>query len=935
MRSLERRIGGSPILGAILGLLVASLIELPRWILPGDASVLHEWAPKGLLYVAPLLLAVAAWFGHKRLPRLQWTDRLVAAGATVAIASFLLTWKGFVPIAPALTVLGAAGFYALCRWLAPWTRGWGRTLTAAIVAVLGVEGLHAIRQHLHAAEVHGGFLNRNVLALVLSMGVPFALALLWGTGGSWSGRLIGAGGLASLLPAIYWTGCRTAWYALALTLPVLVYSRFQDLLWNRIHRWRRATFWSGFAVYAVAAAALLHRLYLVRPVSALGRILKWKVGWLAWRDHPWLGTGWGSEIRSLSLYHGRYFQLGLDRPGERMLPTDLFHFQNEYVAATVQLGLLGLIVLVPLWIGVTRRTLRGLRIGMPRPGDALAPEEAQRAFAPAGAVAIFALLGGAYFPGTIAATMALGVLSLAWLVGTTSGDVESAVGEPSEPEGTATDARGRRSLRWAATILFVLSVPFLLTGVRERRGLRLWIQAQSVRNAGNLSQASKLYAMAMPRLRNKPEFALDAGWFWIDTGRPDRAIETLETVRRYAPTPEVLEALATAQQAKGDTASAIETASEASRVYPWRLTPRWMMARWADAEGTPFDALIHARSILTIPAKVRNDRALQIKQAARRLIDSLPLAALPVDAPAWVSELPVTERSELRRALMIAGDNAQQLVRALQHVPEAQRAALVFLIDNMPASDLTTRTSDPLLADLQAAYDIRGRLPFQEPIDDELYLHYVVPYAQMNESRDAWRRELRFRLMPLVRDAKTIEDVIYALKYKALDSLGLRFSDLATISGIAGPGAVIARGTYNCYGGSILLADAYRAFGIPARVVVIPRWVGWNAGHSWVEVWVHGHWRSIGVADLSWLDEGWFLDRAAKTDVSDPDHRIYAASFERTDLQVTRFGGSVWWIDRTAHYTGQEDVSGSAKPQEGTAEHDPTPPPVLRYAPAP
>jgi len=38
---------------------------------------------------------------------------------------------------------------------------------------------------------------------VLSMGVPFALALLWGTGGSWSGRLIGAGGLASLLPAIY------------------------------------------------------------------------------------------------------------------------------------------------------------------------------------------------------------------------------------------------------------------------------------------------------------------------------------------------------------------------------------------------------------------------------------------------------------------------------------------------------------------------------------------------------------------------------------------------------------------------------------------------------------------------------------------------------------------------------------------------------------
>ena len=78
---------------------------------------------------------------------------------------------------------------------------------------------------------------------------------------------------------------------------------------------------------------------------------------------------------------------------------------------------------------------------------------------------------------------------------------------------------------------------------------------------------------------------------------------------------------------------------------------------------------------------------------------------------------------------------------------------------------------------------------------------------------------------------------------------------------------------------SILLIDACRAVGIPARMVGTPRWTDNSGNHSWVEVWDR-EWSFVGACEPSKLNEGWFIGQAAKADESKPQNRIYATSFK-------------------------------------------------------
>jgi len=65
----------------------------------------------------------------------------------------------------------------------------------------------------------------------------------------------------------------------------------------------------------------------------------------------------------------------------------------------------------------------------------------------------------------------------------------------------------------------------------------------------------------------------------------------------------------------------------------------------------------------------------------------------------------------------------------------------------------------------------------------------------------------------------------------------------------------IASGKASCTGLSILLVDACRAVGIPARVVGTPLWVDRSGNHTWVEIWDDG-WRYLGACESKRLDRG-------------------------------------------------------------------------------
>jgi transglutaminase-like putative cysteine protease len=89
-------------------------------------------------------------------------------------------------------------------------------------------------------------------------------------------------------------------------------------------------------------------------------------------------------------------------------------------------------------------------------------------------------------------------------------------------------------------------------------------------------------------------------------------------------------------------------------------------------------------------------------------------------------------------------------------------------------------------------------------------------------------------------------------------------------------------GMASCTGLSILLIDACRAVGIPARLVGTPLWSDNSGNHTWVEIWDKG-WHFTGACEPTGnqLNQGWFIDRASKAQADHRLHAIYAVTFRK------------------------------------------------------
>ena len=83
-----------------------------------------------------------------------------------------------------------------------------------------------------------------------------------------------------------------------------------------------------------------------------------------------------------------------------------------------------------------------------------------------------------------------------------------------------------------------------------------------------------------------------------------------------------------------------------------------------------------------------------------------------------------------------------------------------------------------------------------------------------------------------------------------------------------------------CTGLSIMLVEACRAVGVPARLAGIQSWPGRGGNHTWVEVWDDG-WHFVGAAepDAQGLDHAWFAGEAAGAIKGSPRNAIFAVTY--------------------------------------------------------
>ena len=235
-------------------------------------------------------------------------------------------------------------------------------------------------------------------------------------------------------------------------------------------------------------------------------------------------------------------------------------------------------------------------------------------------------------------------------------------------------------------------------------------------------------------------------------------------------------------------------------------------------------------------------------------------------------------------ALRLAGTNRVELQRAVERVPPAQRPGLAFLLEHMPDADRSQLSADFLLENTELAYAALASAPWREQLTPELFLNDVLPYVCVNEAREAWRSKVRAISLPLVADCRTPTEAARRLNEKLFPLVKVKYSTQRRRAD-QGPLETMDSGIATCTGLSILLIDACRSVGVPARLVGTPLWANLRGNHTWLEIW-DGDWHFLGAAepDPAGLDHGWFVHDASEARRDEPKHAIYASSFRRTGL---------------------------------------------------
>ena len=280
---------------------------------------------------------------------------------------------------------------------------------------------------------------------------------------------------------------------------------------------------------------------------------------------------------------------------------------------------------------------------------------------------------------------------------------------------------------------------------------------------------------------------------------------------------------------------------------------------------------------------------------------------------AAISFSPAQEANPLNEALQRAGANAAELQEALDSVDPARRDGLVFLIEHMPDRDLKSLRADYLLENVDFAYKARAAAPWGKEISDELFFNDVLPYASINERRDRWRKDFYEKFSPLVKECKTPGEAAQVLNRDMWKMVEVRYHATERPKPDQSPYESIEAGYASCSGLSVLLIDACRAVGVPARFVGIPQWANKRGNHSWVEVW-DGEWQFTGACEYNkaGLGKAWFAGDASKADGSKWQHSIYASSWKKTGTPFPLI-----WDRRNKDVSAENVTRRYAKKQSG------------------
>lgn len=266
----------------------------------------------------------------------------------------------------------------------------------------------------------------------------------------------------------------------------------------------------------------------------------------------------------------------------------------------------------------------------------------------------------------------------------------------------------------------------------------------------------------------------------------------------------------------------------------------------------------------------------------RLVLCGLAAIALGIALIVWPSKRYDPAKDSTLKEVIATSSRSAELETLMTETPMEQQREMAFLIKNMPDFDRETMDLALLKENVEYAHMVRERYTWAKQLPEDVYLYDVLPYHVVDEVRDSWRKELYEMFAPAVDSCNTMYDAICAVNANIPRLTGVDYNTKREKTNQS-PRESMRQGMASCTGLAILLVDAYRAVGIPARFAGTASWHDNRGNHSWTEVWLDDKWRVTEYYFPSKLDHLWFMPDASKADANNRTYAIYATRFGKAD----------------------------------------------------
>jgi O-antigen ligase len=364
----------------------------------------------------------------------------------------------------------------------------------------------------------------------------------------------------------------------------------------------------------IISLVIIASLYQIKPESAFGRLLLWKVSLNMIEENPFMGVGFNKFDVAYNNYQAEYFANGNGNNAERLLADNVRHAHNEYLQIGAEIGLIGLLI----FLGIV-----GTAFKAPSSNDKTNSNKTlteKNIINISTKAALIALLVFAFFsfpfhilPTLINFTFLLAVIS-----------------KTNNPYFVKKITLGPSVIKPAAIIIIASVSIFTINNLQLYNAYYKWSDAFIAAKIGYFESAKNEYARLFPVLKNNGEFLFFYGASLSAVGNYNEAIKFLEPAKQNFSDPNLYITLGQSYARLNDFTKAENNLIHACNITPYKLFPKYLLAKLYYNHNMTENALDKANEIIHLNTKIKTTAADEIKTEMKVLIEKIN--ASPVKA---------------------------------------------------------------------------------------------------------------------------------------------------------------------------------------------------------------------------------------------------------------------------------------------------------------